>query len=60
MIQTADLNTDQEGSACAVDSELQRYFDYLIQNENMAYPPDNWIEGKNIFLTIICFVNIPG
>ena len=60
MIQEADLNTDQEYSAYAVDSELQSYFDYVVQNENMAYPPDNWIEEKNTFLTIIRAANIPG
>ena len=60
MIQEADLNTDQEFSAYAVDSELQSYFDFVVQNENMAYPPDNWIEGKNTFLTIIPAANIPG
>ena len=48
MIQKADLNNDQEYSSCAVDLELQSYFDYVVQNENMAYPPSNWIEGKNI------------
>ena len=60
MIQEADLNTDQELSACAVDSELQSYFNNVVQDENMAYPPDNWIEEKNTFLTIICAANIPG
>ena len=49
MIQEADSNTDREFSAYAVDSELQSYFDYVVQNENMAYPPDNWIGGKNTF-----------
>ena len=60
MIQEADLNTDQEYSAYAVDSELQSYFDYVVQNENLAYPQDNWVEGKNTFLTIIRAANIPG
>ena len=54
MIQEADLNNDQEFSASAADSESQSYFYYVVQNENMAYPPDNWIEGKNTFLTIKC------
>ena len=53
-------HTDQEVSVYAVDSELQSYFDYVVQNENMAYPPYNWIEGKNTFLTIIRAANIPG
>ena len=60
MIQEADLNTDQEYSAYAVDSGLQSCFDYVVQNENMAYPPDNWIEEKSTFLTIIRAANIPG
>ena len=34
MIQEVDLNTEQEFSACAVDSKLQSYFDCVIQNEN--------------------------
>ena len=38
MIQEADINNDQECSGCAVDSELQSYFDYAVQNENMTYP----------------------
>ena len=40
-IQEADLNTNQEFSACAVETELQGYFNYAVQNENMEYPPDN-------------------
>ena len=48
MIREADLNTDQEYSSCVVDSELQSYFDYVVQNENIAYPPDHWIEKKNM------------
>ena len=43
-----------------MDSELQSYFDYVVQNENMAYPQDNWVEGKNTFLTIVRAANIPG
>ena len=54
MIQEADLNNNQEFSASAVASELQSYFYYVVQNENMAYLPDNWIEGKNTLLTIKC------
>ena len=34
MIQEADLNTNQEFSACAVDSELQKYFDFVV-HENI-------------------------
>ena len=60
MILKVDLNTDQEFSACAVDSKLQSYFDCVVQNENMAYPPDNWIVGNNTFLIIIRAANIPG
>ena len=41
MIQKADLNMDQERSSCAVDLALQSYFDYVVQNENMAYPSNN-------------------
>ena len=48
MIQKADLNMYQERSSCAVDLELQSYFDYVVQNEIMAYPSNNWTEGKNI------------
>ena len=48
MIQDADLNTDQEFSACEVNSELKSYFHYVDQNENMTY------------LTIANVVNIPG
>ena len=59
MIQEADLNTAQEFSASAVNSELQSYFDYVVQNENIVYPPNNWIEGKNMFLTSACAANIP-
>ena len=59
MIQEADLNTAQEFRASAVDSELQSYFHYVVQNENIAYPPDNWIEGKNTFLASACAANIP-
>ena len=49
MIQEDDLNTDQEFSARAVDTELRSSFDYVVQNENMKYPPDNWIEVKTRF-----------
>ena len=49
MIPEDDLNTDQEFSACAVDTELRSSFDYVVQNENMKYPPDNCIEGKTRF-----------
>ena len=48
MIQEADLNTDQEFSVCEVNSELQSYFHYAAQNENMIY------------LTITHVANIPG
>ena len=48
MIREADLNTDQEYSSCVMDSELQSYFDYVVQNKNIAYPLDNWIEKKNM------------
>ena len=44
----SSLNTDQEFSVCEVNSELQSYFHYAAQNENMIY------------LTIIHVANIPG
>ena len=48
MTQEADWNTDQECSAGAVDSKFQSNFDYIVQNENTAYPPDNGIQEENI------------
>ena len=47
----ADLNTDQESSSGAVGSELQIHFDYVVQNENTAYLPYNWIERVLFFAT---------
>ena len=60
MIKEADFNTGQESSSGAVGSELQIHFDYVVQNDNTAYPPYNWILGKNILPTITRAENILG
>ena len=35
------------------DAELQDYFEYVIRNERLVYPPCNWSEGKTLFEQII-------
>ena len=36
-----------------VDEELVEYFQYVVREENLLYPPSNWKEGWKLFLHIL-------
>lgn len=36
-----------------MDVELEDYFNYVIETENLPYPPANWQDAKQMYLTII-------
>ena len=36
-----------------VDEELVEYFEYVVQEENLSYPPTNWKEGRELFIHIL-------
>ena len=50
----ADLNTERKSSAGAMDSEFQSHLQYVVQKGNITYPPDNWIDRKNINNYLCC------
>ena len=35
-----------------VDEKLVEYFDYIVREENLLYPPTNWKEGRELFIHI--------
>ena len=35
-----------------VDKELVEYFEYVVSEENLLYPPTNWKEGREPFIHI--------
>ena len=36
-----------------VDEELVEYFEYVVQEENLLYPPTNWNEERELFIHIL-------
>ena len=36
-----------------VDEELVEYFEYVVHEENLFYPPTNWKEGQELFIQIL-------
>ena len=35
------------------DEELVEYFEYVVHEENLLYPPINWKEGQELFIQIL-------
>ena len=35
------------------DEELVEYFEYVIHEENLLYPPTKWKEGRELFIHIL-------
>ena len=35
------------------DEELVEYFEYVVHEENLLYPPINWKEGEELFIQIL-------
>ena len=35
------------------DEELVEYFEYVVHEENLLYPPINWKEGQELFVQIL-------
>ena len=35
------------------DEELVEYFEYVVREENLLYPPINWKEGRELFIHIL-------
>ena len=38
---------------CNVDEGLVEYFEYVVNEENILYPPTNWKEGRELFIHIL-------
>ena len=36
-----------------VDEELAEYFEYVVHEENLLYPPTNWKAGREVFIQIL-------
>ena len=36
-----------------VDEVLVEYFEYVVHEENLLYPPTNWKEGRELFRYIL-------
>ena len=36
-----------------VDEVLAEYFEYVVHEENLLYPPTNWKEGRELFIHIL-------
>ena len=36
-----------------VDEVLVEYFEYVVHEENLLYPPTNWKEGRELFIHIL-------
>ena len=36
-----------------VDEELVEYFEFVVHEENLLYPPTNWKEGRELFIHIL-------
>ena len=36
-----------------VDEVLVEYFEYVVHEENLLYPPTNWKEGRKLFIHIL-------
>ena len=36
-----------------VDEVLVEYFEYVVHEENLLYPPTNWKEGRGLFIHIL-------
>ena len=36
-----------------VDEGLVEYFEYVVHEENLLYPPTNWKEGRELFIYIL-------
>ena len=36
-----------------VDEVLAEYFEYVVHEENLLYPPTNWKEGLELFTHIL-------
>ena len=36
-----------------VDEELVEYFEYVVHEENLFYPPTNWKKGQELFIQIL-------
>ena len=36
-----------------VDEELVEYFEHVVHEENLLYPPTNWKEGRELFIHIL-------
>lgn len=47
------LESDAKDRINNSDSNLIEYFDYIVSMEGMQYPPRNWLDGRNMFVTII-------
>ena len=35
------------------DEELVEYFEYVVHEENLLYPPINWKDGQELFIQIL-------
>ena len=35
------------------DEELVEYFECVVHEENLLYPPTNWNEGQELFIHIL-------
>ena len=36
-----------------VDEEHVEYFEFVVHEENLLYPPTNWKEGRELFIHIL-------
>ena len=36
-----------------VDEGLVEYFEYVVHEKNILYPPTNWKEGRELFIHIL-------
>ena len=48
-----NLMEDAEIIMNDVDEVLVEYFEYVVHEENLLYPPTNWKEGRELFVHIL-------
>ena len=44
---------------CAMDDkneELFKYFNYVVSQKNLPYPPSSWLEAKKVFIEIATLI----
>jgi len=52
-VEESDVYNSASNALDVADVELKEYFMYVINAENLVYPPHNWNDSASIFQKII-------